>query len=179
MIRSLKRLRTNRTTATIAICGALTACATATPEQLAHRYEPIAAAVDASAAELRARADAGQSTAQYGLSLALRYGLNGLDRNRAAAEHWRRVAVAPRGSTPITTYLAGVNGRSGRMLSILVPRYDLPPVEGALLDRCAEALAAANEAAFNRNDVCGNVEIYLRLKAAWRLASSANASPAA
>lgn len=158
-----------RTVTTVMLMAGLAACVTPTPEMIARLYEPLAS-VDEPLATLRADAEAGQSRAQYSLSLVLRYGLYGQVIDTATAGRWRRLAVAPRGSMPITTYLAGINGRPGRVLSILVPQYDLSPIEGVRLDRCAAALNVAGATAQVRPTVCGDVDTLNRLNATWRKA---------
>lgn len=127
-------------------------------------------ALDLSPSQLEGRAEAGEARAQYSLSIVYRYGLNGTDRDEARAGELRRKAVATRGYTPITQYIAGLNGNPGRTAIINIPRYDVNAYEAQLNDKCATALVAnrENSAAF---DACMGQDNFYRLAQKWNSAT--------
>lgn len=119
------------------------------------------------AATLRARAEQGDARAQMGLALVYRYGFSNARIDVDAADRWQRKATAKRGSTPITTYIAGLNGKPGRVSTIYVPRYDVSPVNAAQASRCA-ALLALEAPVDTAAQACGGEDTYLALRALKR-----------
>ncbi len=163
----------------LALLVGLSGCATLTPEKKALMFQPIDMALTHPTETLEAEARAGQSRAQYALSLVSRYGLRGEAPDRPTADAWRRKALAPRGSTPVTTYLAGVGGRQGRVFSVNLPTYDLSFADDSILANCAGRLATAaleaNEAGSRAEAACGGGVIFSRLRTAWIAATDGGA----
>ncbi|MGI9169577.1 MAG: hypothetical protein ACR2FH_05275 [Caulobacteraceae bacterium] len=138
---------------------------------------PIDLARSEAPGALRAGADRGDGASQYALSIVLRYGLRGAPPDSPAADRWRRKSLQPRGFTPITSYIAGVNGRPGRVISTSIPRYDLTAQIAGLLDQCVALLAAptpgpAGEARIAKG-ACGGPANFERLECEWVAAGPA------
>ncbi|MDR7115488.1 hypothetical protein [Caulobacter sp. BE254] len=154
------------------LCLVLAACVTAratTPADLGL----LVAALSEPIEDLRSRADAGQARAQYAMAVLHAYGARGvaLDPDQAAA--LRRGALAARGYTPITTYIAGLRGKPGRVAIINTPRYDLNAVQALRADRCAAALARGDQS-LAAVEACAGPEAFARLKILWAEARSRN-----
>lgn len=151
-----------------ALLGAtlLAGCAT-TPEARFASLGPLRAALSTSPDALRERADRNDAQAQMALSLLYQYGQGGLEKDPVQALVLRNRATAQRGSTPITTYIAGINGKPGRVSTIFVPRYDLSPGQAAFNVACARALAEGDRSP-ESVEPCGGEQGYDQLAAAWR-----------
>jgi hypothetical protein len=156
-----------RRVALLAILAAIAGCATPTPEMVAASLGPIEAAATVDPAVLRAQAETGGAQAQYALSIVLEHGLQGFPEDRQAAGSYRRKATAARGFTPITTYIAGLNGAPGRVAIINTPRYEFSAVQAVLVERCVEALEGSVERPTPADD-CGGPAVYGRLLGLWR-----------
>jgi hypothetical protein len=72
---------------------------------------------------------------------------------------------------PITTYVAGLNGKPGRVAIINNPRYELSATQATQIDLCAAALASGdnNLAAADR---CAGPQEFTRLQLLWALATA-------
>lgn len=127
---------------------------------------PLRAALVESPSSLQVRADRGEASAQLSLSLALRYGFGGAPIDSASADALQRKATSQRGSTPITTYIAGLRGKPGRVSTIYLPRYEISPVTATHNGRCAAviALGAQGPAA---QQMCGGPESHAELRRLW------------
>ncbi len=156
----------------LGLCTGLAACVTAratAPADLGLLATALTEPVDA----LRNRASAGQAQAQYAMAVLHAYGARGvaLDPNQAALLHGR--ALAARGYTPITTYIAGLRGKPGRVAIINTPRYELSAVQALRADQCAAALARGDESSA-AVEACAGPNAFARLKALWAEARSAS-----
>ncbi|CAN5539823.1 hypothetical protein BH10PSE4_BH10PSE4_44800 [soil metagenome] len=114
---------------------------------------------------LRARSEAGEARAQYAMAILYAHGRRGVAVDVALADSLRGRALAPRGFTPITTYIAGLRGRPGRVAIITVPRYELDAVQALRIDRCVDVLARGLQAR-SAMAACGGVTEYDRLDGA-------------
>ncbi|WP_146198037.1 hypothetical protein [Caulobacter endophyticus] len=151
-----------------ALVGAalLAGCAT-TPEGRFASLGPLRAALSTSPEALQARADRNDANAQMALSLLYHYGLGGVERDPGQAFLLRSRATAQRGSTPITTYIPGINGKPGRVSMIFVPRYDVSAAQAASNAACADALAKGDRSP-QAVEPCGGEARYDQLAAGWR-----------
>ncbi|MDG2528578.1 hypothetical protein [Caulobacter endophyticus] len=143
----------------------LVGCAT-TPEARFASLGPLRTALSTPSQTLRERADRNDANAQMALSLLYQYGQGGVAKNPVQATLLRQRATAQRGSTPITTYIAGINGKPGRVSMIFVPRYDVSPGQAAFNAACANALARGDRSP-KAVEPCGGEEGYDYLAAAW------------
>jgi len=158
--------------AVIGLCAGLGACVTARATSSAD-LELLAAALSDPVEALQGKADAGQARAQYAIAVLHAYGVRGvaLDQDQAAA--LRRRALAARGYTPITTYIAGLRGKPGRVAIINTPRYDLNAVQALRADRCAGVLARGDDSPA-AVAACAGPEAFARLRALWAKSKSGN-----
>ncbi|KSB87929.1 hypothetical protein AS593_18615 [Caulobacter vibrioides] len=115
---------------------------------------------------LQARAEQGDAVAQMSLSLAHRYGIGGAPIDDKLADALQRKATSQRGSTPITTYIAGLNGKPGRVSTIFVPRYDVSPATAAQNAHCGAVIALGVEGESAR-EACGGPDSHAALRALW------------
>lgn len=168
----IKRIlfKTARGGAVLGLCAGLGACVTARATAPAD-LGLLAAALSEPVENLRGRADAGQARDQYAMAVLHAYGARGLARDPDKAAQLRRKALAARGYTPITTYIAGLRGKPGRVAILNTPRYDLNPVQALRADQCAAALARGAEDAA-AVQACAGPEAFARLKALWAEAKS-------
>jgi TPR repeat protein len=144
----------------------LAGCAT-TPEARFATLGPLRAALSTSPETLRQQADRNDANAQMALSLLYQYGQGGVAKDPVQAILLRQRATAQRGSTPITTYIAGLNGKPGRVSMIFVPRYDVSPGQAGVNAACANAIASGDRSA-KGVEPCGGEERYDQLAAVWR-----------
>lgn len=159
-----------RAATAIGLCVGLAACVTTrstAPADLGLLTAALTEPVDA----LRSQAEAGQAQAQYAMAVLYAYGARGvaLDPNQAALLGGR--ALAARGYTPITTHIAGLRGKPGRVAIINTPRYALSPAQACGSDQCAAALARGEESSAAVEACAGSDEL-ARLKALWVEAKS-------
>lgn len=157
--------KAGRGASVLSLCLGLAACVTARTTAPAD-LGLLAAALSEPVEALRGRADAGQARAQYAMAVLHAYGARGVARDPAQAAELRRRALAARGYTPITTYIAGLRGKPGRVAIINTPRYELNAVQALRADQCAAVLARGGEnpAAV---DACAGSETFARLRALW------------
>lgn len=155
-----------RTAVLLAALVALGACASSQQARLAS-LGPLQTALTTSPEELRARADRNDASAQLSLSLLYEYGQGGVERDPIEAYRLRKAATASRGSTPITTYIAGLNGKPGRVSMIFVPRYDVAPFQATINLACSQALAQDDRSP-EAVGACGGEANYAELAARWR-----------
>jgi hypothetical protein len=156
----------------VGLCLGLGACVTARATAPAD-LELLAAALSEPVEDLRSQADAGQARAQYAMALLHAYGARDVTRDPDQAAKMRRKALAARGYTPITTYIAGLRGKPGRVAIINTPRYDLNAVQALRADQCAAVLARGHERA-GAVEACAGPEAFARLRALWAEARSRN-----
>jgi TPR repeat protein len=151
-----------------ALLGAtlLAGCAT-TPEARFASLGPLRTALNTSPDALRERADRNDAQAQMALSLLYQYGQGGVEKDPVQALVLRNRATAQRGSTPITTYIAGINGKPGRVSTIFVPRYDLSPGQAAINLACARALTEGDRSP-EGVERCGGEQGYDQLATGWK-----------
>lgn len=150
--------------AIMGLCAGLVACATVrqtAPSDLGLLTTALTEPVEA----LQDQADAGQARAQYAMAVLHAYGLRGVVRDPSRAELLRHKALAPHGYTPITTYIAGLNGKPGRVVIINTPRYDLDPGQALRIDQCARALVRDDHDL--GIDACAGPAEFKRLSALW------------
>lgn len=146
------------------LCLAVTGCTTL-PTGLAD-LAPLDAALGRPMESLRADADAGEANAQYAMSILTAHGKRGVKRDTDLAAALRARALAPRGFTSITTYIAGLRGKPGRVAIIQVPRYDLTFVEAGRVDRCVDVLARMRRSR-QTDAACGGPLARSRLEILW------------
>lgn len=151
--------------AVLAVAFLLAGCAT-TPDARFASLGPLRAALSTSPEALRRRADQNDAQAQMALSLLYEYGQGGLEKDPAQALLLRHRATASRGSTPISTYMPGINGKPGRVSMIFVPRYDVSPGQAAINAACAGALARSDRSP-KGVEPCGGEARYDQLAANW------------
>ena len=152
--------------ATLIGAALLAGCAT-TPEARFASLGPLRAALNTSPEMLRALAERDDANAQMALSLLYQYGQGGVERDPGRAFLLRSRATAQRGSTPITTYIPGINGKPGRVSMIFVPRYDVSAAQAAFNAACADALARGDRSP-KAVEPCGGEARYDQLAAGWR-----------
>ncbi|KRA65331.1 hypothetical protein ASD89_17310 [Caulobacter sp. Root656] len=99
------------------------------------------------------------------------YGARGVNLDPDQATALRRKALAARGYMPITTYVAGLRGKPGRVAIINTPRYDLNAVQAWRADQCMAALARGDESPA-AVEACAGPEAFARLRALWAGARS-------
>jgi hypothetical protein len=153
-----------RRLALAALCLAVASCTTLPtgPADLA----PLEAALVRPMENLRAGADGGEANAQYAMSILTAYGKRGVKRDTDLAAALRARALAPRGFTSITTYIAGLQGKPGRVAIIQVPRYDLTFTEVGRVDRCVDVLARMRRSR-QADAACGGPLARARLEVLW------------
>ncbi|MBI1686617.1 hypothetical protein [Caulobacter hibisci] len=144
----------------------LTACAS-TPEARRASLGPLRTALTTSPELLRERADRNDGAAQLSLALLYEYGQGGVERDPMESFRLRSAATRTRGSTPITTYIAGLNGKPGRVSMIFVPRYDITPSQALVNLACGKALATGDRSPVAL-EACGGEVGYDQLAAVWR-----------
>jgi TPR repeat protein len=149
----------------LGLCLGLGGCVTARPTTSGD-LRVLAVALTEPVEDLRSRADAGRADAQYALSMLHAYGMRGVVPDRDQAERLRRKALAARGSTPITTYIAGLHGKPGRVSTIYTPRYELDAVQAMRIDQCAAALAR-RDGGQTGADACGGPEAFAGFSSLW------------
>lgn len=157
-----------RTVSVLVLVAALvTGCATLTPPDRQMLVEPIRSAAETSPETLRTQAEAGDPQAQIALSLAHKFGLNGLVRNESEAQVWRRRALAARGSSPVLQYVPAFDGQPARTHIVNVPQGGVSPVQVAVVEQCATAL---EDAASSGQAACGGSQMTAHLQMLWRIA---------
>lgn len=114
---------------------------------------PVVMALTTPVRTLEARSAQGEADAQYALAILKARGLRGVVRDEAGAEILRSAALAPRPSKAITTYIAGLNGASGRVSTIMVPDAGLSGAVARRSDACVEALTGVSPSA--QQAACG------------------------
>jgi hypothetical protein len=154
-----------RAAAVLGLCAGLGACVTAratAPADLGLLTTALTEPVE----DLRGKAEAGQARAQYAMAVLHAYGVRGVSVDPSQAAELRRRALAARGYRPITTYIAGLRGKPGRVAIINTPRYELSAVQALRADQCAAALARGDE---NRaaTESCAGPDMFGRLKVLW------------
>jgi len=127
---------------------------------------PLEAAMGEPLGALRSRSEAGEASAQYAMAILHAHGKRGLAVDPDRAANLRGKALAPRGYTPITTYIAGLRGKPGRVAIINVPRYDLSAAQALRVDRCVAVLARGLQAR-GAIEACGGLAEHDRLMALW------------
>lgn len=157
--------RIARTLVLILAAAALGGCATQ-PVRVTS-LGPLKAALTTSPDQLRARAALNDAPAQLSLSLLYAYGRGGVERDLVEADRLLDAAMASRGTTPITTYIAGLNGKPGRVSMIFVPRYGVASTQATANFACTRALAR-NDRSPEAMDTCGGEANYAELAALWR-----------
>ncbi|MFT4252661.1 MAG: SEL1-like repeat protein [Caulobacter sp.] len=155
-----------RTAVLLLALDALGACATSQEARRAS-LGPLQAALTTPPETLRARADRNDASAQLSLSLLYEYGQGGVARDPIEAYRLRKAATASRGSTPITTYIAGLNGKPGRVSMIFVPRYDVAPYQATVNVVCSQALDRDDRSP-EAVEACGGEVSHAELAARWR-----------
>lgn len=142
---------------------------------------PLVEALTQPVEALRSEAEAGDASAQYGLSVLAADGLRGVPKDPETAKALRRRAVSPKGNTAVTQYIPGINGAPGRTAIINLPQYDPAMASLPFLDGCVEALRTG-KVSTSLSRACGPAEMYDWLRerwagldtptpAAWRLAN--------
>lgn len=116
----------------------LAGCVSLSPQAIAQFNQPVETALTTPTPILRARAEAGDAQAQLALSAALQ--LRPDSAGIGAPERWRSRAMAPRGFTPITLYVAGYKGHPSRVSTTLIPRYEVSPLQVAAVGACVRLL---------------------------------------
>ena len=152
------------------LCAGLAACVTpraTAPADLGL----LASALSEPVEGLRDQADAGRAQAQYAMAVLYAYGARGVTRDPDQAAALRRKALAARGYTPITTYIAGLRGKPGRVVILNTPRYDLSAVQALRADQCAAGLARGDESPAAVG-ACAGPDAFARLKSLWAEAKS-------
>lgn len=162
--RSTRRLQILAGAALAAGLGACHTLAASTP--LVELLAPLDQALVEAPEGLERRATAGDAKAQLSLSLVLAYGLNGQAQDRAAADDWRRRAIASRRFIPITQYTAAFNGQTSRVNVINVPTYDVSPAQVAATDACAAWLSGRPSPL----GACGDADEPAHRMALWQTA---------
>jgi hypothetical protein len=111
-------------------------------------------------------AEKGEARPQYALAIVYEYGLRGKPRQPSFANTLKQKAMAMRGYTTITQYIAGLNGAPGRTVLINTPNYIISPYEAQANDSCAALL---NESINYERSVktCGGQVTYDELKTLW------------
>ena len=159
-----------RGAAVLSLCIGLAACVTARATAPAD-LGLLATALTDPVEDLRSRADVGQARAQYAMAVLHAYGARGVTLDPGQAAALRRKALAARGYMPITTYIAGLRGKPGRVAIINTPRYELNAVQALRADQCAAALARGDQSPA-AVEACAGPEAFARLKGLWSKARS-------
>ncbi|ESQ78960.1 hypothetical protein AEYBE204_11090 [Asticcacaulis sp. YBE204] len=123
-------------------------------------------AMTSRAEDLQPQADGGVARAQLALAVVYKYGLNGTSKNLPASFRLRQKATAQRGYTPITQYIAGLNGAPGRTAIINIARFDLTEPQASRVFFCAEALEKGQMTASGFS-ACGSEQRFRDLHPRW------------
>lgn len=154
-----------RGAAILGLCVGLQACATVRPSASAD-LGLLTIALTEPVESLRDRAGAGEAKAQYAMALLYVHGLRGVARDPVEAALLRKKALGARGYTPITTYIAGLHGKPGRVAIINVPRYELDAGGVSRIDQCVAVLARGGHDPAGV-DACAGPEAFERLDTLW------------
>lgn len=116
--------------------------------------------------QIELEAGQGEAEAQYALGLVYQYGLHGALKDEAKARDLKQRAMASRGYTPITQYIAGLDGKPGRTAIINVPKHGVPAYKAQSNAACAKALSEARSDLKAQLD-CGGAESFRVLQSLW------------
>ncbi len=157
--------------AVLAFAAALGGCVTVMSPQMRVAFSAtVDDALQKSPADLKAQADTGQARAQLSYSIVLRYGLNGTPVDVAAADHYRALAIAQRGTTTTAIYVPGYAKVPASTELVDIPVYDVPLGAAIVAEACAAALATPPGQAQDV-DACGGADNTARLSALWKAAT--------
>ncbi|MFP1133331.1 hypothetical protein [Asticcacaulis sp. W401b] len=140
----------------------LTGCATSGTLGQVNNLQLLHDALTVPLSELEARASEGDARAQYSTGIAYEYGFGAADKHSTKALQYKQLGLAARGSTPITQYIAGLDGKPGRTAIINVPNYNVTRAEARVNDQCAAAVAERRPNSAGAT-VCGSVSVYKEL----------------
>ena len=161
----------------LAAVASVSACANYAPPQtaidVALYCAPLDVALTSLPESLRTAAQSGEAQAQFSYAIVLANGLNGVVPNGKDAQDWRTKAVAPRGTRASSIYVPGAKHQAGSVMMISVPVYDVSFEQQIAVDDCIAALKApADRIQLDQvaKGLCGGLENYQRLRAAWAAA---------
>lgn len=148
------------------LCVALSGCASVPVASHPGGISLLRDALSVPVAELETKAASGDARAQFSTSLVYQYGLQGTPADPVKATTYSQKALSVKGYTPITQYIAGLNGNPGRTAIINVPRYEVTAGEAQAAYRCAQAVARRVAPAVGAA-ACGTAEVYAELVSQW------------
>ncbi|MDY6922447.1 MAG: hypothetical protein SWI22_00625 [Pseudomonadota bacterium] len=148
-------------TSLLASCALAAGCATLGADVRDDFLAPLEAALTPEPEDSAQRASDGDPGAQLTYAIILEHGLHGVEANVGAARHYRREAMASRGSTPVTQYTAAFDGQPSRINLIHVPVGGVGPAQLSAIDRCLADLKAG------RGEECGDGDRADRIRALW------------
>lgn len=153
-------------TIALSACIALSGCASVPVASASGGISLLRDALSVSVAELETRAVSGDARAQFSTALVYQYGLQGTPADPVKATTYRQKALSVKGYTPITQYIAGLNGNPGRTAIINVPRYEVTAGEARAAYGCAQAVARRVTPQLGAA-ACGTTEVYAEIMSLW------------
>ncbi|ADU12548.1 hypothetical protein [Asticcacaulis excentricus] len=148
------------------LCVSLSGCASVPVASHSGGISMLRDALNIPLAELETKATSGDARAQFSTSLVYQFGLKGTPADPLKATTYRRQALSAKGYTPITQYIAGLNGNPGRTAIINVPRYEVTAGEARAAYVCAQAVAG-RVAPVVGAAACGTTEVYAEFVSEW------------
>lgn len=155
--------------ASMAVLLTLASCAIVPPTGTSVQQYVLRDALMSPLPDIETRAEKGNASAQYALSILYQYGLRGMPVSPDLASRLRASALTAKGAMPITQYIPGINGNPGRTAIINIPRYSVPGDLVAATDACVASLGATfpDPLAIIK---CGGSDSYEQLKGLWTAA---------
>ncbi len=153
-------------TIAMSACIGLSGCASMPVASASGGISLLRDALSVPVAELETKAASGDARAQFSTSLVYQYGLQGTPADPVKATTYRQRALSAKGYTPITQYIAGLNGNPGRTAIINVPRYEVTAGEAQAAYVCAQAVARRVAPQVGAA-ACGTIEVYAEMMSLW------------
>lgn len=148
------------------LCVALSGCASMPVASHSSGISMLRDALNTPLAQLETKAANGDARAQFSTSLVYQYGLQGMANDPGKATTYRQLALSAKAYTPITQYIAGLNGNPGRTAIINVPRHEVTAGEARAAYACAQAMVLRVALEVGAA-ACGTKEVYAELMSQW------------
>ena len=156
----------------LAACVALTlgGCATAPVETQRQWSDDIELALRTAPDSLKRQADDGDRHAMMAYAIVLRYGLHGVARDGATADHYvNRATQGKVVRTSLQFVRTGPGPAQGYVAANNTYAYPYSPAQASAVEACAAIVAAEGDPAYldakMERGLCGGIENYRRLKA--------------
>lgn len=165
------RIRAQSLTSLLVAGALVSGCATLRADVQDEFLAPLEMALTGTPDQLAGQAATGDPTAQIAYALVLEHGFHGVTPSWADAARLRDLAMAPRGTTPITQYTAAFDGRPSRVNLIYVPAGGISPAQLGVIRSCVSDLQLAGGAG------CGQGDRAQAIRAHWFKAVSLEHGP--